>query len=95
METISGIFQVGLPSSVSQILTSIAMGYVFYILDPFGEGAKAAGLKPEYVEKLRRIPTYSPPGHILKMREARGDLSDHPEITMDELAKHKSDDNKL
>ena len=42
METIAGIFQVGLPSSVSQILTSIAMGYVFYILDPFGEGAKAA-----------------------------------------------------
>ena len=42
METVSGIFQVGLPSSVSQILTSIAMGYVFYVLNPFGEGAKAA-----------------------------------------------------
>ncbi len=39
---ISGIFQVGLPSSVSQILTSVAMGIVFYLLDPFGANARAA-----------------------------------------------------
>ena len=39
---ISGIFQVGLPSSLSQVLTSVAMGFVFYILDPFGSDARAA-----------------------------------------------------
>ncbi|RMF58902.1 MAG: MATE family efflux transporter [Calditrichaeota bacterium] len=39
---IMGILQVGLPSSLSQILTSIAMGFVFYILDPFGPNARAA-----------------------------------------------------
>lgn len=39
---VSGIFQVGLPSSASQILTSIAMGIIFYILDPYGADAKAA-----------------------------------------------------
>ena len=39
---IVGLFQVGLPSSVSQILTSVAMGIIFYLLDPFGANAKAA-----------------------------------------------------
>ena len=41
-DILSGIFQVGLPSSASQILTSVAMGFIFYILDPYGAGAKAA-----------------------------------------------------
>lgn len=39
---ITGIFQVGFPSSLSQILTSVAMGFVFLILKPFGDDAKAA-----------------------------------------------------
>ncbi len=39
---VSGIFQVGLPSSVSQVLTSVAMGFVFFVLDPFGSNARAA-----------------------------------------------------
>ena len=39
---IAGIFQVGFPSSLSQILTSIAMGFIFYILKPYGSDAKAA-----------------------------------------------------
>lgn len=39
---VAGIFQVGLPSSVSQILTSVAMGFIFYVLQPFGEIGKAA-----------------------------------------------------
>lgn len=38
---ITGIFQVGFPSSLSQILTSVAMGFVFLILKPFGDEAKA------------------------------------------------------
>lgn len=39
---LSGILQVGLPSSLSQILTSVAMGFIFTILTPYGEFAKAA-----------------------------------------------------
>lgn len=39
---VTGIFQVGFPSSLSQILTSVAMGFVFLILKPFGHDAKAA-----------------------------------------------------
>jgi len=37
-----GIFQVGLPASLSQVLTSVAMGFIFFILDPFGADAKTA-----------------------------------------------------
>ena len=39
---ISGVFQVGLPASVSQMLTSVAMMFVFYVLNPFGSDARAA-----------------------------------------------------
>ena len=39
---ITGIFQVGLPSSASQVLTGVAMGFIFYILNQFGADAKAA-----------------------------------------------------
>ena len=39
---LTGIFQVGLPSSISQILTSTAMGFIFFVLTPYGEFAKAA-----------------------------------------------------
>ncbi|MGH1366301.1 MAG: MATE family efflux transporter [Calditrichia bacterium] len=37
-----GIMGVGAPSTISQILTSISMGAVFWLLAPFGESAKAA-----------------------------------------------------
>lgn len=37
-----GIFQVGLPASLSQVLTSVAMGFIFFVLNPFGADAKAA-----------------------------------------------------
>ena len=39
---IKGILQVGLPSSLSQILTSLTMGFIFLILKPYGPNAKAA-----------------------------------------------------
>lgn len=39
---IRGIFQVGFPSTLSQILNSIAMGYIFWVLKPFGDTAKSA-----------------------------------------------------
>jgi len=39
---VKGIFQVGIPSSLSQIFTSIVMGTIFLILKPFGSEAKAA-----------------------------------------------------
>ena len=39
---VRGIFQVGLPSSLSQILASVAMGFMFLILKPFGDNARAA-----------------------------------------------------
>ncbi len=38
----AGIMQVGLPSSVGQIFTSVAMAVVFTILTPFGQDSKAA-----------------------------------------------------
>jgi putative MATE family efflux protein len=41
-QIITGIFQVGIPSSLSQILSSIAMAFIFYILKPYGSDAKAA-----------------------------------------------------
>ncbi len=39
---VKGIFQVGFPSSLSQLLSSITMGLFFFFLKPFGEVAKAA-----------------------------------------------------
>ncbi|MEL6821548.1 MAG: MATE family efflux transporter, partial [Calditrichota bacterium] len=39
---VKGIMGVGAPSSIGQILTSIAMGVIFWILDAYGENAKAA-----------------------------------------------------
>ncbi|MFQ5583401.1 MAG: MATE family efflux transporter, partial [Calditrichia bacterium] len=39
---VRGIFQIGVPSSFSQILSSIAMGFIFFILKPYGSDAKAA-----------------------------------------------------
>ena len=34
-------------------------------------GAMESNLKPEYIANLGRVPTYSPPEHILKLRRAR------------------------
>ena len=34
-------------------------------------GAMESNLKPEYIANLERVPTYSPPEHILKLRRAR------------------------
>ena len=34
-------------------------------------GAMESNLKPEYIARLERVPTYSPPEHILKLRLAR------------------------
>jgi len=39
---VKGIMGVGAPSSIGQILTSIAMGIIFWILNAYGENAKAA-----------------------------------------------------
>lgn len=41
-QIVKGILQVGLPSSLSQILASVAMGFIFLILKPFGNNARAA-----------------------------------------------------
>lgn len=41
-QIVKGILQVGFPSSLSQILTSVAMGFIFLILKPFGDDARAA-----------------------------------------------------
>lgn len=56
------------------------------------KGATAAGLKEEWIEKLRAIETYSPPGFIRRLREGRGRLEDHPEVTAEELAAHRGPD---
>ena len=37
-------------------------------------GAMASNLKPEYIAKLEKVPTYSPPEHILKLRLTRPGL---------------------
>ena len=39
---VKGIFQVGIPSSLSQLLSSITMGLLFFFLKPYGDTAKAA-----------------------------------------------------
>ncbi|MFZ0389396.1 MAG: MATE family efflux transporter [Calditrichia bacterium] len=39
---IRGIFQVGLPASAGQILTSFSLSLIFLLLDPFGTDARAA-----------------------------------------------------
>lgn len=41
-EIVQGVFQVGAPSSLSQILNGVAMMFIFFVLDPFGVNAKAA-----------------------------------------------------
>ncbi len=57
------------------------------------KGALAAGLSEDYIENtLRKVPTYKPPESILRMRKARGELSDHKEVTIEELARHTEDD---
>ncbi len=58
------------------------------------KGAKAAGLKPEYVDKLKAMPTYNPPEFLIEMREGRGQLSDYKAISLEELSRHtKVEDN--
>ncbi len=56
------------------------------------KGAESAGLKPDYIEKLKQLPTYTPPDFVLKMRENRKALSEYEAVTIEELAKHKSED---
>ncbi len=42
LSVVKGIFQVGVPSSLSQLLSSITMGMLFFFLKPYGDAAKAA-----------------------------------------------------
>jgi len=55
-EIVKGIFQVGLPSTLSQFLTSFAMGVIFVVLKPFGALAKAAYTISFTYEQLAFLP---------------------------------------
>ncbi len=52
------------------------------------EGAKQAGLKPNYIEKLKAIPTYVPDASIIAKREVIPKPESLPLFTVEELAKH-------
>ena len=64
--------------------------YLGIILD----GARRAGLCPDYLRMLERHPTYSPPDWVHhRVRRARPRLlSELPPITVEELAQHKGDE---
>ena len=55
------------------------------------KGAKQAGLKPEYIEKLSKRPVYQPDEITLQARKDRPDPDSLKEISVEELAKHKID----
>ncbi len=60
-------------------------------LDIIISGATKAGLKDDYIQKLRARPVYTPPHWVLKVREKRPKLSELKPITVEELSKHKTD----
>ncbi len=51
-------------------------------------GAIQAGLKQEYIDNLKAIPTYAPDEETLARRAALPAPEDLPPMTVDELAKH-------
>jgi hypothetical protein len=65
--------------------------FIAKILDP--TGALAAGLSPEYVNKLKSIETYRPPLWLMKAREQRKPLSEYPAISAEEMSKHNKKEN--
>ncbi len=56
------------------------------------QGARQAGLKPEYVAKLESTRTYEAPPHIVKLRKSRPPLADLREISLEELTRHDGRD---
>jgi len=52
------------------------------------KGAKAAGLKKDYIEKLQLMPVYEPPQWLMEARKNRKPLSEYPPLSKEELAKH-------
>ncbi len=56
------------------------------------EGARRERLKEEYLRMLEEHPTYSPPEWVLKVRRSRPNLEEFPPVTVEELAKHKEDE---
>ena len=65
--------------------TQVYIKFAFFFL----EGARQAGLNYEYIMKLASHPTYQPPQWILDARKDRPNPDDLPEVTVEELAKHK------
>ena len=55
-------------------------------------GAKEAGLREDYINALRKLPFYSPPDDVLAMRRRRKKMEEYPEVTLEELQKHKEGD---
>lgn len=55
------------------------------------KGARQAGLKPEYIDKLANHETYQPPQWILDARKLRPDPKTLKEVTVQELAGHKGE----
>ncbi|GMI18805.1 hypothetical protein TrLO_g11882 [Triparma laevis f. longispina] len=53
-------------------------------------GAKDAGLDPEYIEKLSKLPTYTPTPETLALRSKLPPLSTLPSMTVTELAETKN-----
>ena len=59
------------------------------------KGAKQAGLDPDYIDKLSKRPVYQPDEVTLQARKERPDPDSLKEITVEELAKHKDDDDEI
>lgn len=53
------------------------------------DGAKEAGLSPDYIAKLAAIPTYSPSQHTIRTRESLPVMAQLPQMTVAELAASK------
>ena len=52
-------------------------------------GARQAGLRPDYIDRLSARKVYEAPEEIVELRNARPDPSDLKPINVEELSEHK------
>ena len=57
----------------------------------FLAGAKQAGIKQDYIDQLKAIPTYTPDEETLARRASLPGPEDLPAMTVDMLSKHNGD----
>ncbi|KAK6180936.1 hypothetical protein SNE40_008899 [Patella caerulea] len=82
--TLHGFVYVNKPSATTSDERNPSKRYMNILI----KGAKLAGLKHSYVDKLRTIETYAPSSEIIQTRSSLPEPDDLPQITVEELAKY-------